>query len=914
MPKVSQAILSFLTVRKAAHNGPDLLERYLQYAGFMETQVNVSAGKGWPVDGKKSTYTDGLDEWFNIRIPKNANSDPEFKDYELRFPLDLHADAIGATGWDWAARKSRWLGFDFDSITGHAAGVGIKDDELERVKEAACALPWVEVRRSTGGNGLHLYVYFDDAGVPTENHTVHAALGRAVLGMMSSETGFDFSSHIDACGGNMWIWARKMTRENQGLLQIKPAAQPLLLKDLPVNWRDHVEVVTRKRSKIRINGVETEGTQDPFEELASSRRRIDLDDKHKQILDELRASGFTTVWVPDYHMLQTHTCAFQKLMEDKKKELGLVGFFKTISEGKDPGTQNCFAFPLENGGWKVYLYGQGRAEAETWEQDGQGWTTCYFNKQPNLKVAARAMGGMEDAEKGGFVFESAAGAMKAAEALGRKLPIPERLRDREVTLKAHKDGRLVAKVDKKDGDVEMPGQGWQAKKGGYWLQVFETKTDTRSADLKVAEFDNVIRALKTPAGDRAGWMMFDDTNAWVRVPREEAKAALLTLGHSKPEADVILGMAGKKNWSIVNLPFQPEYPGDRQWNQGAAQYKYKPADLPDDMAPHHPHWDRILKHCGQDLDEAIKNLDWARQANIKSGADYLKTWAACMLQEPYEKLPYLFFYGEQNSGKSIFHEALALLMTKGVAAADRALTNANDFNGELANAVLAVVEEKDISLTPGAYNKLKDWVTSPTIWIRKMRTDAYPQINTLHFVQTANERDACKVNRGDTRITMLFVPLLDRGEEIAKTVLIDRLKEEAPHFMRTIIDLQLPQMTGRLRLPVVSTDNKERAQESARSPVEQFIAERCFEVDGAMILFKEFHERFKEWLHDEGIDGAEEWKNKEKVKKALPYRFPYGIRHSNQQHVGNLSWENVQPQPGAKPLVVKNGKLKPKGD
>src|SRR5689334_19535194 len=60
MPKVSQAIISFLSARKAAHNGPDLLERYLQYAGFMETQVNVSAGKGWPVDGKKSTYTDGL--------------------------------------------------------------------------------------------------------------------------------------------------------------------------------------------------------------------------------------------------------------------------------------------------------------------------------------------------------------------------------------------------------------------------------------------------------------------------------------------------------------------------------------------------------------------------------------------------------------------------------------------------------------------------------------------------------------------------------------------------------------------------------------------------------------------------------------------------------------------------------------
>ncbi len=77
--------------------------------------------------------------------------------------------------------------------------------------------------------------------------------------------------------------------------------------------------------------------------------------------------------------------------------------------------------------------------------------------------------------------------------------------------------------------------------------------------------------------------------------------------------------------------------------------------------------------------------------------------------------------------------ALALLMTAGVVAADRALTNTSDFNGELANGVLATVEEKDISLTPGAYNKLKDWTTSEKIWIRKMRTDAYPQANTLHL-------------------------------------------------------------------------------------------------------------------------------------------------------------------------------------
>ena len=96
MPKVTEAIQNFLAARRASHNGPDLLDRWNP---SMETQINVAADNGEPVDGKRSTYTDGEYEWFNIRIPKNAAGTPEFHDYELRWPLDLHIEGIGMTGW-----------------------------------------------------------------------------------------------------------------------------------------------------------------------------------------------------------------------------------------------------------------------------------------------------------------------------------------------------------------------------------------------------------------------------------------------------------------------------------------------------------------------------------------------------------------------------------------------------------------------------------------------------------------------------------------------------------------------------------------------------------------------------------------------------------------------------------------------
>ena len=156
MNKISEAIYNYTQGTKTEFNA-DLVDRW---SVAMETQGNVAADNGEPVDGKRSTYADDEFEWWNFRIPKNAADKPTFRDYNIRWPLDLHIEGLGMTGWDWKALRSRWVGFDFDSITGHAKGVGISEEELERVKEAAEDLPYVEVRKSTGGGGIHLYVYF----------------------------------------------------------------------------------------------------------------------------------------------------------------------------------------------------------------------------------------------------------------------------------------------------------------------------------------------------------------------------------------------------------------------------------------------------------------------------------------------------------------------------------------------------------------------------------------------------------------------------------------------------------------------------------------------------------------------------------------------------------------------------------
>ena len=177
---------------------------------------------------------------------------------------------------------------------------------------------------------------------------------------------------------------------------------------------------------------------------------------------------------------------------------------RRISEGRDLGTPNCFLFPLPNGAWRVYRFSPGINEADTWTQDGQGWTTCYFNRYPDLATACTLLGGVER-EQGGYVFSSADAAVQAAKSLGQELTLPDDIGDRKVTLKPHKDGRLVVEIERKKD--EKPIEGWEDKKGKY-VKIFKVKTDPQEDDeLDLNEFDSILRAVESAAVEHAGWVM-----------------------------------------------------------------------------------------------------------------------------------------------------------------------------------------------------------------------------------------------------------------------------------------------------------------------------------------------------------------------------------------------------------------------
>jgi hypothetical protein len=769
-----------------------------------EGEPQNEKGTAWRPD---TYFYTAYDYWIDSQEAADKPSD---------WPLEVSVHSIGWTGRNYLTGESMHAGFDFDAMTGHAQGVGVADNELDRVKAAALELPYVEARLSTSGGGVHLYAMFSGivSAAPHELPHIgrrhHKAVARAALQKMSFDTDFDFRARLDVLGGNMWAWSVRSTPQNRGLTIIKPHTARLTEADIP-NWRDHIDVVAGRSSKIVVRGY------DPTQHTADN---IPLDAEHRRIMGV--ETGYTSRWVPDHNLWQTHTGALTLLIEQGHAK----GIFRTTSKCSDRGTPNCYLFPRENGSFVVYRFGGAVSEAETWSTNDRH-TYCTFNAAPDLGAACKANGGVKDPIKGGFVFDMASNALLSAKMLGAAITLPEKLMHRETRLAASKEGNLIAFVELREGDAGM--EGWLAKKD-QWVREYDVKV------VFPRTFRNLpVRVLVTPEHEEAGIVVLSKAGTWDAHGAKKVEYALQARGLTSAQARVAIGEGVLDRYKLVNVPFAEEYLPGKQWNRDAAQYKVAPT------SGEHPTWDELNQHCGQSLTPAIDQ--WCREHGILSGAQYLMHWAAHALRHPYEPLPYLLFYGPENSGKSSWHEALELLVTGGVSKVDRALTCSSGYNGELENCIFGVVSEVDLSMSSVARNRLKELVTAKRIAIRKMRTNVYHVVSTLHLIQTANDASYGNVPDGDTRVVVIFVP---KAPTRKKEEFFAALEREAPHYLHTLLNLELAS-TDRLRLPVLRTKEKD----AISSPLRDYIEARLVIDEKAKVAKTDVYDDYKAWCGDD---------------------------------------------------------------
>ena len=200
-------------------------------------------------------------------------------------------------------------------------------------------------------------------------------------------------------------------------------------------------------------------------------------------------------------------------------------------------------------------------------------------------------------------------------------------------------------------------------------------------------------------------------------------------------------------------------------------------------------------------------------------------------------------------------------------------------------------------------------MTGETLPIHFKGKTIYEIPNCLHFIHCANEADACPVQVGDTRIVMIYVDL--PAEEIPKHRLMERLVDEAPHFLYTIMHLELPPTNERLRIPVVETALKEDQAMANRDELTVFLQDVCHYVEGWATQITPFYEAFFNQLP---LERHQYW-NQRVIKRKLPMKHPTGrYTGAGQVYVGNISLVKVGEKDGDAGVVTPGKRLERRGD
>ncbi len=751
-----------------------------------------------PDDPKKvvpHTYHDDSYRYYNFRLQAAGD-----ENRLLDFPLCQYYSQIGISGWDYAEGVARGVGLDFDDIIGHAK-VGLNDEQLLEVLEALKKLPYVEIRRSTGGAGYHAWIWFPIDCLPVVTSRIEMkALARAVLARMSLDTGSHFEGKVDHLGDILWICSRRATPESRGLTLVKDAERPMT--EWPRDFKEHIPVVTRKRQKTALNGTSIKES-DEIERLNKNRRRVPLEDGHRRYMAAYEETGYYGYWNEDHGCYVCHTFALAKV----NKVLKIVDGFETVSQGTNPLEPNCWMYPLPGGGWRVFRFNKGTPEAPIWDKSKSGWTTTVICLRPTFYKVAKSYKGIASAK--GYIFSDPDNAKSVVKVYGETLRLPTWFdnRARPITITPTPSGLGISfplrKGDNKpENKTDAYKAGW-VEKGRTWITFLECETESQQPFDYEGFADDMVRHVVRK--NKQDGLYIHSEKGWNNNQTKQIENFMVYKKVGMRLNDT-LGWCAGNPWIRTALPFRPEEPGDRLWNLDGCQLAVQPADI----AGPTPYWDRLFANWGRGLDDAVDADSWCVEHAIRSGSDYLMRWSATMIRYPERRLPMLAAYSpENNTGKSMMHEAQARYMTPNAyMLAEKAIKNRNGFDAELHGKVLCALDDIDLSADNGFYDSLKRWITNEWMNFGYKGKEVFMDTNYTHWIIAVNSEKYIPMSQGDERTTLWEMTPFPQNEFIAKQELFALLEKEHAFLLRKLYDLDISEVHSRLALPPLKTAEK----------------------------------------------------------------------------------------------------------
>jgi len=132
--------------------------------------------------------------------------------YTLESPCPYPTRFIGRwgqSGWDHVHSVSRFATFEFDDIAGHPT-TGIPTDELDWIADRFAESGLCDVRRSTGGRGIHIRAPVEP--IYTPDRATYTRVRRGTLQYLINRLNLptDLDSKVDWSRGILWVWSNTL--------------------------------------------------------------------------------------------------------------------------------------------------------------------------------------------------------------------------------------------------------------------------------------------------------------------------------------------------------------------------------------------------------------------------------------------------------------------------------------------------------------------------------------------------------------------------------------------------------------------------------------------------------------------------------------------------------------------------------
>lgn len=559
---------------------------------------------------------------------------------------------IGGYGLNWNTKTIHWIGLDIDAKNN---GPIQKDGDKDALVEALDKLGYCQIRNSSSGKGLHIYVDLQNPISGVDSERGYASYRNALASHIERDLANGGYTHLpvfDRVGTVLYMWKRGAGPDAYKLLrparqsfqfELKPESNKKSVRTEGPGWPATLEdAIIKGWTRLQYEFVDYLAKNDPAFSLAGDAGPI----------------------------CHAHTSVVSRAIQ----HLNIPGLWSTNTPATDLSHHNCYITILPSSGIiRVWRAGNGAAN------ESAAWLTVNDRTVAVLNGVARSKLCMLSGLQAPTRTDRARGPISKDVLKQLNIPYSESWNDIEANIQVNNSKVKFTVKGKRD-----PQPGWMvgATQMSYTLDIDDNLHSRKVEEISGrTETDAVeVQYTRDDSNEMVAYFK-NERGEWQHSTNDSLLRAYLQERYKMTSAELKRCLAMKYANDVmlrVEMPCVPfgvyEYEKRTYWNVPPTDFAFpKPEQTTlvksristihpslRELAAQCPGWFALYNHIFANLQVPQELKD---SYSIETGADYGLLWAAYKIRDPLNIVPILVLTGPPETGKTFFADSFRHFFT-----------------------------------------------------------------------------------------------------------------------------------------------------------------------------------------------------------------------------------------------------------